>query len=276
VRTGEAAVFAGEVSWDFGSGGYRDLWRPRLRALADSGGSLRTPETGDSNRDELLHSLLSQRERLSSQLTLEINMRTALEEVIGFIRSASTPSARFLDKSILFGPFKEGVTANVDRHRVREKRIQGARAIGALKMSSRLRWQRNERAVGQLKLAGLNILVWASPVKGNPAIRRDIQRWLTEMSPHPPLLIFADGLGGTFDQGVVSAAVEGRVMPHRRVDISAPPADRRRSNFTAGKIIRAAWLKDLRIIENSYEEEEFTRSIKTLLDRQTAEIRGYR
>lgn len=276
VRTGESALFAGEVSWDFGSGGYRDLWRPRLRTLADRGGFLRIPETGDRNRDELLHSLLCQRERLSSQLTLENNMRAALEEVIDFIRSASTSSARFMDQSILYGPFREGGTpANVDRHRLREKRIQGARAIGALKMSSRLKWQRNEMAVGQLKHAGLNILVWASPVKGNPAIRRDVQRWLTEMSPHPPLLIFADGLGGTFDQGVVTAAVAGRVMPHRRADISAPPTDRRRSNFTASKIIRAAWLKDLRLVENSYEEEEFTRSIKTLLDRQVAEIRGY-
>jgi hypothetical protein len=143
-------------------------------------------------------------------------------------------------------------------------------------MSSRLRWQRSERAVGQLKHAGLNILVWASPFKGNPAIRRDVQRWLTEMSPHPPLLIFADGVGGTFDQGVVTAAVEGRVMPDRRADISAPPADRRRANFTASKIIRAAWLRDLRLIENSYEDEAFTRSIKILLDRQVAEIRGCR
>lgn len=276
VRTGEPALFAGEVSWDFGSGGYRDLWRPRLRALAECGGSLSTPEAGDRNRDELLHSLLSQREKLSSQIILERNMRAALEEVIGFIKSSSAPSARFLDQSMLYGLFKEeGASANVDRHRVREKRVQGARAIGALKISSRLKWQRNVRSVGQLRDSGLNILVWASPVKGNPAIRRDIQRWLTGISPHPPLLIFADGLGGTFDEGEVTAAVEGRVMPDRRADISAPPPDKRRCNFTANKIIRAAWLKDLRLIENSYEEEGFTRSIKTLLDRQMAEIRGY-
>jgi hypothetical protein len=75
---------------------------------------------------------------------------------------------------------------------------------------------------------------------------------------------------------VVTPTGEGRVIPDRRADISSPPPDRRRSNFTADKIIRVAWLKDLRLIENCYEEEEFTRSIGNLLERQEAEIGGCR
>jgi hypothetical protein len=178
---------------------------------------------------------------------------------------------------MLYGPFRGWeIPVGIDCNRIREKRVQGASAIGALKMLPRLRWQRNDRSVGQLKESKVNILVWASPIKGNPGIRRDIQRWLTEASPHPPLLIFADGVGGTFDQGVVTPTGEGRVIPDRRADISSPPPDRRRSNFTADKIIRVAWLKDLRLIENCYEEEEFTRSIGNLLERQEAEIGGCR
>ncbi len=276
VRTGEAALFAGEVSWDFGSGGYRDLWRPRLRALADSSGSLRVPEIGDQNRDELLHTLLCQRQKLSSALTLEKNQKTALEEVISFIKSASTQSAGFLDQAILFGVAggKRGQPA-VDRHKVRDKRLQGAKALGALKFSSDLEWQQNEGVMGQLKDSRINILVWASPSKGNPAIRRDIQRWLTEVSPHPSLLIFADGQGGTFDQGVMTSTHGALVTPDRRTDISAPPTSRRIWNFTANKIIRVAYLADLRLIENSYEELDLAHSIKSLLDRQLMEIRGY-
>ncbi|MFH1076987.1 MAG: hypothetical protein V1753_09195, partial [Pseudomonadota bacterium] len=47
ARTGEAAVFVGEVAWDFGGGGHRDLWHPRLRALASDNGTLLPPEIGD-------------------------------------------------------------------------------------------------------------------------------------------------------------------------------------------------------------------------------------
>jgi len=275
VRTGEAAIFAGEVSWDFGSGGYRDLWRPRLRALADGDGVLRTPETGDHSRDELLHSLLGRREKLSMQITLEKNQRIALEEVINFIRTSPSRTAGFLDRSMLYGPFRENRPAPADKQNVRNKRLQGAKVIGALKISTGLEWQKDEMYVGQLKESNVNILVWASPVKGNPAIRRDIQKWLTSTAPHPPLLVFADGLGGTFDQGVVAAPVTARVMPDRRTDISAPPTSLRVWNFTANKIVRLACLTDLRLIENSYEEQEFARSVKSLLDRRLAEIRGY-
>ncbi len=276
VRTGEAALFAGEVSWDFGSGGYRDLWRPRLRALADEGGSLREPEMGDQDRDELLHSLLGQRQKLSSQSTVEKNQRAAMEEVINFIRSATTPAARILAQSLLYGLYPErGIQAVVDKHRVKEKRLQGAKAVGALKISPGTEWRQEGRYMGQLKFSNIDILVWASPTQGNPAIRRDIQRWLTEVSSHPPLLIFADGVGGTFVQGVVTASAGGRVSPDRRTDISAPPPDLRKWNFTANKIIRVACLKDLRLIENSYEEQDITHSVRNLLDRQVAEIRGF-
>ncbi len=274
VRTGEAAIFAGEVSWDFGSGGYRDLWRPRLRALADRSGLLRSPETGDQNRDELLHSLLSQRERLSTQTPVERNQRIAIEEVIDFIRASSTQLVGFMDRAMLYGPLKEKKAASADMQNVRNKRLQGAKVIGALKISAELEWLKDEKSIGQLKESNVNILVWASPVKGNPAIRRDIQKWLTDTSPHPPLLIFADGLGGTFDQGVVMAPVAGPVTPDRRTDISAPPVSRRIWNFTANKVVRVACLADLRLIENSYEEQEFTGSIKRLLDRQLTELRG--
>jgi len=281
ARTGEAAVFAGEIAWDFGGGGRRYIWRPRLRALANDDGTLMPPEEGDRYRDELIHCLYvyyqkflpketsDQNPEIEIEEIVNENKRLALEEIIGIIKDPALPTAKQLYRSMLFGPNHANKNqGTLDKQKVKDKIQQASKALGALKKATNLEWQPDNELDGQLKHPEANILVWASPNKMNRAIERELEKWKVQATPRAPLLVFADGMGGTF-KGL------SEIKPDRRTDISSsPPSPPTEKDYTCNKIVRVAHLEDLRCFDDCYEEQNFDNSVRTLLDQNLAKIRG--
>lgn len=278
ARTNLPGVFTGKLSWDFGRGGTRFVWRATRRALAAADGRLLEADLGDAYRDELHRSI---RRFSPSHTTLasedekqrERNREAALQEVDNHLDSLDQPDARRLTTTLLHGlrARLEGEEVDPDALFINHGPLmRGLCAIGALKGRESTRWQHDASQEGQLmdSARSVNILVWSDPDHGCRSISRTIEGWARDLPGKRPLLILAEGNSGEFDnEGMVKATHRGNITSPREI-ISA-----RESAITNPRdICNRAYILRMGRIENRLEEPDFILAVERELEQPLREL----
>jgi hypothetical protein len=286
ARTNMPGVFAGKLSWDFGKGGTRFVWRATRRALAATDGRLLEADLGDACRDELYRSI----RRFSPSLTQLAseddeqrarNGKAALGEVEKHLNGHDQPDARRLATTLLHGLRADLECAEVDPDTLfinHGHLMRGLRAIGAIKGRESTRWQPDVSQEGQLIDAAMrvNILVWSDPDHGCMAISRTIERWARDFPGKRPLLILAEGNGGEFEnEGMVKATHRGNITSPKNTGETYPrdTASSRESGITSPReICNRAYILRMGRIENHLEEEDFMGALGRELEGPLGEL----
>jgi hypothetical protein len=286
ARTNMPGVFAGKLSWDFGRGGTRFVWRATRRALAAADGRLMEADLGDAYRDELHRSI----RRFSLSRTPPAaqdgnrkggNGAAALDEVDRHLNGRDQPDARRLATTLF-----NGLRAELEHEEVAPDTLsinhghlmRGLRAIGAIKGRGSTRWQADASQEGQLidPAARVNILVWSDPDHGCLAIYRTIERWARDFPGKRPLLILAEGNGGEFEnEGMVKASQRGNITsPRDTGDTTARgiAAARESAITNPREISNRAYIMRLGRIENRLEEKNFIAALERELEQPLREL----
>jgi len=286
ARTNMPGVFAGKLSWDFGRGGTRFVWRATRRALAATDGRLLEADLGDAYRDELHRSirrfspshtpLAAEDEKLKAG-----NGQAALDEVDRHLNGHDQPDARRLATTLFHGLRAELECEAVDPDTIFLKNahlMRGLRAIGAIKGRGSTRWQPDVSQEGQLidSARRINILVWSDPDHGCLAISRTIERWARDFPGKRPLLILAEGNGGEFEiEGMVKAAHRGNITSPRDTGVTSPGeiTFSRESGITNPReISNKAYILRLGRIENHLEKKNFIAALERELEQPLREL----
>ena len=286
ARTNMPGVFAGKLSWDFGRGGTRFVWRATRRALAATDGRLLEADLGDAYRDELHRSirrfspshtpLAAEDEKLKAG-----NGQAALDEVDRHLNGHDQPDARRLATTLFHGLRAELECEAVDPDTIFLKNahlMRGLRAIGAIKGRGSTRWQPDVSQEGQLidSARRVNILVWSDPDHGCLAISRTIERWARDFPGKRPLLILAEGNGGEFEiEGMVKAAHRGNITSPRDTGVTSPGeiTFSRESGITNPReISNKAYILRLGRIENHLEKKNFIAALERELEQPLREL----
>lgn len=286
ARTNLPGVFTGKLSWDFGKGGTRFVWRATRRALASPDGRLLEPDLGDAFRDELHRSIRRFSPSLTPLASEDENRKAgngeaALSEVDNHLNGQDQPDARRLANTLL-----QGLRADLECEEVDPDTLfinhghlmRGLRAIGAIKGRESTRWQPDVSQEGQLidSARRVNILVWSDPDHGRLAISRTIERWARDLPGKRPLLILAEGNGGEFDkEGMVKATHRGNITSPRDTDEAFPKdiTSSRESGITKPReISNKAYILRLGRIENLLEEPDFIAALERELEKPLREL----
>jgi hypothetical protein len=286
ARTNMPGVFTGKLSWDFGRGGTRFVWRATRRALAAADGRLLEADLGDAYRDELHRSIRRFSPSLSAlaspdEKRKDGNGQAALDEVDNHLNGHDQPDAKRLATTLL-----HGLRADLEREEVDPDTLfinhghlmRGLRAIGAIKGRESTRWQPDVSQEGQLIDAPrmVNILIWSDPDHGRLAISRTIERWARGFPGKRPLLILAEGNGGEFEkEGMVKATRRGNITSPRDNGNTNPRVitTQRESGITNPReISNRAYILGMGRIENHLEEEEFIAALERELEQPLREL----
>jgi hypothetical protein len=286
ARTNLPGVFTGKLSWDFGRGGTRFVWRATRRALASTDGSLLEADLGDAYLDELYRSIrrfypshtasASEDEKQKSR-----NGEAALTEVDNHLNSHDQPDAKRLATTLF-----HGLRADLEREEVDPDTLfmnhghlmRGLRAIGALKGRESTCWQPDVTQEGQLidVARRVNILVWSDPDHGCMAISRTIERWARDFPGKRPLLILAEGNSGEFEnEGMVKASQRGNITSPRDTGdtYSRNITSSRESAITNPRdICNKAYILRMGRIENHLEEPDFIAALERELEQPLREL----
>ena len=286
ARTNLPGVFTGKLSWDFGRGGTRFVWRATRRALAAADGRLLEADLGDAYRDELYRSI---RRFSPSHTTLASedekqkarNREAALHEVDNHLNGHDQPDAKRLTTTLLHGLRSHMEHEEVDPDTLfinHGPLMRGLCAIGAIKGTESTRWQADVSQEGQLIDAArrVNILVWSDPDHGCRAISRTIERWARDFPGKRPLLILAEGNSGEFEnEGMVKATHRGNITSPRERgetftrEITSP----RESAITNPRdICNKAYILRMGRIENRLEEPDFIAALERELEQPLREL----
>jgi hypothetical protein len=286
ARTNMPGVFTGKLSWDFGGGGTRFVWRATRRALASPGGRLMEPDLGDAYHDELYRAirrfespLVSVADEAENQKVK--NEKAALDEIDKHLNGHDEPDAKRLVNSVLHGLRAEMENEEVDpdilfnKH---ESLMKGLRAIGAIKLGDSTLWQYDVSQDGQLidSARNVNILVWSDPDHGRLAISRTVEIWSRDFPGKKPLLVLAEGNGGEFEsEGIVKATHRGNITFARNT-VNTNPSEItsfRGSGITnAREICNKAYILRLGRIENHLEDRDFIAALERELVQPLREL----
>ena len=286
ARTNLPGVFAGKLSWDFGGGGTRFVWRATRRALAALDGRLLAPDLGDACRDELYRAI----RRFSPSDTPVTdenekqkagNAQAALNEIDNHLNSHDQPDAKRLVNTLLHG-LQAGMKGEevdpdnlFDRH---EQLMRGLRAVGSIKRRDSTLWQHDVSQEGQLtdSSSRVNILVWSDPDHGRLAISRTIEIWARDLPGKSPLLVLAEGKGEEFEmEGIVKATHRGNITSPRNTGNSYPGeiTSPRDSGITNPReICNRAYILRMGRIENHLEEQDFIAALERELEQPLREL----
>jgi hypothetical protein len=286
ARTNMPGVFAGKLSWDFGKGGTRFVWRATRRALAATDGRLLEADLGDACRDELYRSI----RRFSPSRTpfasedenqRAMNREAALGEVEKHLNGHEQPDARRLATTLLHGLRSHMEHEEVDPDALFMNHgplMRGLCAIGAVKRRESTRWQADVSQEGQLTDTArrVNILVWSDPDHGCRAISRTIERWARDFPGKRPLLILAEGNSGEFDnEGMVKATHRGNITSprERRETWPGEITSQRESAITNPRdICNKAYILRMGRIENRLEEPDFIAALEREIEQPLREL----
>ena len=286
ARTNMPGVFAGKLSWDFGGGGTRFVWRATRRALASSDGRLLEPDLGDAFRDELQRAV---RRFSPSNAPVAVedekqkagNEQVALNEVDNHLNGRDQPDAKRLVYTVLHGlrACMEGEEIDpdtlFDKH---DHLMRGLRAIGSIKGRGSTLWQHDVSQEGQLidSARRVNILVWSDPDHGRLAISRTIEIWSRDFPGKRPLLVLAEGKGGEFEmEGMVKATHRGNITSPRDTGNTYPREiiSPKESGITNPReICNKAYILRMGRIENLLEEPDFIAALERELEQPLREL----
>jgi hypothetical protein len=272
ARTNMPGVFTGKLSWDFGGGGTRFIWRATRRALASPDGRLLEPDLGDAYLDELYRAI----RRFSPSLAPVAvedekekagNEQAALNEVDNHLDSHGQPDAKRLVYTLLHGLRADLKGEEIDPDTLfnkHEQLMRGLRAIGSIKRRGSTPWQDDVSQEGQLidSARRVNILVWSDPDHGCLALSRTVEKWARDLPGKTPLLVLAEGKGGEFEmEGMVKATHRGNITSPRESGITNPR-----------EICNKAYILRLGRIENHLEEPDFIAALERELEQPLREL----
>ena len=286
ARTNMPGVFAGKLSWDFGGGGTRFVWRATRRALASPDGRLLEPDLGDAYRDELYRAIRrfspsDDPAAVEDEKLKAGNAQAALNEVDNQLSGHDQPDAKRLVNTLLHGlrAGMEGEDVVPDTlFNMHEQLMRGLRAIGSIKRSESTLWQHDVSQEGQLidSAGRVNILVWSDPDHGRLAISRTIERWARDLPGRGPLLVLAEGKGGEFEmEGLVKATHRGNITSPRDTGNTYPgeTTSPRESGITNPReICNKAYILRMGRIENHLEEPDFIGALERELEQPLREL----
>jgi hypothetical protein len=286
ARTNMPGVFAGKLSWDFGKGGTRFVWRATRRTLASPDGRLMEPDLGDAYRDELYRAI----RRFSpshAPVTVEDekqkagNAQEALNEVDNHLNGHDQPDAKRLVNTVLHGLQADMEGEYVDPDNLFDKHEQlmrGLRAIGSIKRRGSTLWQHDVSQEGQLTDSArrVNILVWSDPDHGRLAISRSVEIWARDLPGKMPMLVLAEGKGEEFEmEGLVKATHRGNITSPMDTGNSYPGeiTSPRESGITNPReICNKAYILRIGRIENHLEEQDFIAALERELEQPLREL----
>lgn len=286
ARTNMPGVFTGKLSWDFGRGGTRFIWRATRRALASLDGRLVEPDLGDAYQDELCRAI----RRFSPPLTPVAvedekqkakNEQAAIDEVDYHLNCHDQPDAKRLVNTIINGLRDDLGGEEVDPDTLfnkSEQLMQGLRAIGAIKRRESTLWQHDVSQEGQLidSARSVNILVWSDPDHGCLSISRTVEIWSRDFPGKKPLLVLAEGNGGEFEkEGIVKATHRGNITSAKDTGNTYPMEinSQSKSGITNPReICNKAYILRLGRIENHLEEPEFIAALERELEQPLREL----
>ena len=273
ARTNMPGVFAGKLSWDFGKGGTRFVWRATRRALASPDGRLLEPDLGDAFRDELQRAV----RRFSPSNTQVAaqdekhkagNEQAAINEVDNHLNGRDQPDAKRLVHTVLHG-LRAGMEGEeIDPDTLFNKHdhlMRGLRAIGSIKGRGSTLWQHDVSQEGQLidSARRVNILVWSDPDHGRLAISRTIEIWSRDFPGKRPLLVMAEGKGGEFEiEGMVKATHRGNITSPRDTGNTYPGETEESGITNPREICNKAYILRMGRIENLLEEPDFIAALE--------------
>ena len=286
ARTNMPGVFTGKLSWDFGGGGTRFIWRATRRALASPDGKLLEPDLGDAYLDELYRAIRRYSPSLAPVAVEDEKEKTgneqaALDEVGNHLESHAQPDAKRLVYTVLHGLRADLKGEAVDPDTLfneHEQLMRGLRAIGSIKRRGSTPWQDDVSQEGQLvdSAGRVNILVWSDPDHGCLALSRTVEKWARDLPGKTPLLVLAEGKGGEFEtEGMVKATHRGNITSPRDTDNSYPGeiTSPRESGITNPReICNKAYILRLGRIENHLEEPDFIAALERELDQPLREL----
>jgi hypothetical protein len=286
ARTNMPGVFAGKLSWDFGKGGTRFVWRATRRALASPEGRLLEPDLGDAYRDELYRAIrrfspsdatvTDEEEKLKAG-----NAQAALNEVDKQLSGHDQPDAKRLVNTLFHGlqADMEGEFVDPDNlYNKQEQLMRGLRAIGSMKRRNSTLWQDNVAQEGQLTDSAkrVNILVWSDPEHGRLAISRTIEKWARDLPGKRPLLVLAEGKGGEFEmEGMVKATHRGNITSPRDTGNNYPgeiTSPREAGITNPREICNKAYILRMGRIENHLEAPDFIAALERELEQPLREL----
>lgn len=286
ARTNVPGVFAGKLSWDFGKGGTRFVWRATRRALASPAGRLLEPDLGNAYQDELYRAIRrfspahvpaameDEKQRARNELA-------ALKEVDNHLNDHEQPDAKRLVNTLLHGLRADMGDEEIDPDTLcntHEHLMRGLRAIGAIKGRESTLWQHDVAQEGQLidSVGKVNILVWSDPDHGRLAISRTVELWSRDLPGKRPLLVLAEGKGGEFEmEGMVTATHRGNITSPRDTGNTYPREinSGRESGITNPReICNRAYILRMGRIENHLEEQDFIAALERELDQPLREL----
>jgi hypothetical protein len=282
ARTNLAGVFTGKLSWDFGGGGTRFVWRATRRALASPEGRLLEPDLGDAYQDELYRAI----RRFSPSNTPDAgedekqksgNAQAALDEVDNHLNCHEQPDAKRLVYTVLHGLRAEMEDKEIEPDTLfnkHEQLMRGLRAIGSIKRRGSTLWQHDASQEGQLidSARKVNILVWADPDHGRQSLSRTVETWARDLPGKRPLLVLAEGKGGEFEmEGMVKATHRGNITSPR--DTGRETASSRKSGITTPRdICNKAYIMRMGRIENLLEERDFIAALEREFEQPLREM----
>jgi hypothetical protein len=286
ARTNMPGVFTGKLSWDFGGGGTRFVWRATRRALASPNGKLLEPDLGDAYQDELYRAIrrfspshapvAAEGEKWKAR-----NEQAAFNEVDNHLNGHDQPDAKRLVYTVLLGLQADQKGEYVDPDTLfnkHEQLMQGLRAIGAIKRRESTLWQHDVLQEGQLidSARSVDILVWSDPDHGRLAISRAVEIWSRDFPVKRSLLVLAEGNGGEFEkEGMVKATHRGNITSPRNTGDTYPResiSPRESGIINPREICNKAYILRLGRIENHLDEPDFIAALEKELEQPLREL----
>ncbi|UPU34670.1 hypothetical protein M1B72_14590 [Geomonas paludis] len=249
-RTGSAQAICGKMSWDLRRAGTRFLWRTSHRALADGTGALQDCDTGKLHLDELKRFIrryspiidcdgshcvrkLECKTREGGHFTSPLpdscedtsvaNKWKCMKAVSEQIQRHSDPDAKTMMRSVLSGLGAKEPDPDTLSAKELEFLQKGLKVTGALKLRAASKWQPSANGVGQLvdEDKGIQILIWADPLRRSREIQLAIESWTRDPKPARPLLAVVQGSSGLCQEGLVDQRDPAQSL--RRGDITSSP-----------------------------------------------------
>jgi len=295
-RIGTPFAKAGLVSWNFGGGGIRDIYRATSFSLSDNGGILRNPISATKYSIEVerfirryspqnlctadncdLYTSDDCQHRLGGFFHKHINPNCqsqsvknkfdAMNLVRGHIVGAGESNAKLLIERLCHGICASGKSGQVDPDKLHENRPlleRGIQVLGALALQDEIVWNPEASLKGHLETPTIRVLelVWIDNMRSCREIETLLDKWGRSGEPIDRLLVLCEGSSGAFSQA-------NKLLSIGRGDIT-------QASYDQGDImsprLKRVWIMPLGEIENFWVERDMRGHVERLLEGPLSEL----